>query len=90
MGNTMKREMIRYAKEVFKDLMLTEGDEWTFSVECAIWWFANDYHEGQWSELYSILSTSQYRPSPLSRSIEDEDDPDARMVYQALVERYVK
>lgn len=43
-------------------------------IEQAIYWWAADHHEGQWSELYSILSTSAYRPGPLeSRPIPDSD-----------------
>lgn len=34
---------------------------------CAIYWFANDYHSGQSSNLYSVLSTSPYSPGPLER-----------------------
>lgn len=33
-----------------------------FDVEEAIYWFASDFHDGQGSNLYSILSTSDYRP----------------------------
>lgn len=33
------------------------------SVEEALYYIAYNYHTGQFSNLYSILSTSQYRPS---------------------------
>jgi hypothetical protein len=36
-------------------------------VYCAIYWFANDWHSGQWSNLYSVLSTSPYRPGMCER-----------------------
>jgi hypothetical protein len=36
-----------------------EADE--FDVEGAIYWFASDWHSGQSSNLYSALSTSEYR-----------------------------
>lgn len=42
-----------------------EFDE--FDREEAIYWFANDWHGGQSSNLYSALSTSPYRPGPLER-----------------------
>lgn len=31
-------------------------------VECAIYWFAANHHSGQGSHLYSVLSTSSYKP----------------------------
>lgn len=34
---------------------------------CAIYWFASDYHNGQRSNLYSVLSTSPYRPGMCER-----------------------
>src|SRR5688572_16347993 len=48
-------EMLAYLNS-----QLVEMDE--FDKEGAIYWFANHYHSGQWSNLYSVLSTSQYRP----------------------------
>ena len=33
-------------------------------AEIAIYWFANDWHGGQHSNLYSALSTSIYKPGP--------------------------
>ena len=32
----------------------------------AIYWFANDYHGGQASNLYSVLSTSEFSPGPIT------------------------
>lgn len=34
---------------------------------CAIYWFAAHYHNGQRSNLYSVLSTSPYTPGPIER-----------------------
>lgn len=39
-----------------------------FDIEAAIYWFASDYHSGQWSDLYSILSCSEYRPGRMETS----------------------
>lgn len=58
-----------------------------FDLEAAIYWFANDYHGGQWSNLYSALSTSPYRPSPLAHGIENESELAAEM-YNFLVEKF--
>lgn len=57
-----------------------------FDIEEAIYWFAYNYHSGQWSNLYSALSTSQYRPSPLANG------PDEHSVYgyTALKNYYVE
>ena len=42
-----------------------------FNIEEAIYWFAYSYHGGQWSNLYSALSTSLYSPGPLTTEPED-------------------
>jgi hypothetical protein len=52
-----------------------------FDAAQALYWYANDYHEGQWSELYSILSTLEYRPGLM----ESEPDESAQPFYDALV-----
>lgn len=33
----------------------------------AIYWFASDWHGGQSSNLYSVLSTSPYKPGMMER-----------------------
>ena len=43
-----------------------------WAIEEAIYWFARQYHSGQWSNLYSVLSTSDFKPSILANEIEDE------------------
>ncbi len=43
---------------------VSEQDE--FDREEAIYWFANHWHGGQWSNLYSVLSTSPYSPGPIA------------------------
>ena len=43
-----------------------------FSAECAIYWFAYAYHGGQWSNLYSALSTSAYHPGVNESGVEPE------------------
>lgn len=51
---------------------------------CAIYWFASDHHSGQASNLYSVLSTSPYRPGRL----ESEPTGYAADHYRDLVERH--
>ncbi len=55
-------------EEILSYLANYEGDE--FDKEEAIYWFANDWHGGQWSNLYSVLSTSEYRPGPMTNGPE--------------------
>jgi hypothetical protein len=43
-----------------------------FDYYQALYWYASLNHEGQFSELYSILSTLQYKPS-LTEKVEDVD-----------------
>lgn len=43
-----------------KTLTIYEASE--FDIACAIYWFSSLWHSGQWSNLYSALSTSPYRP----------------------------
>jgi hypothetical protein len=43
-----------------------------FDTECAIYWFASDYHGGQSSNLYAALCGSEYHPGML----ENECPPD--------------
>jgi hypothetical protein len=42
-----------------------------------------DYHEGQWSERYSILSTSSYKPGLY---IEGPDSESAKILYDLLAQ----
>jgi hypothetical protein len=53
-------------------------------IECAIYWFAANYHSGQWSNLYSILSMSEYNPGPLERGPRSV----AKLIYQTLEEEF--
>ena len=59
-------------------------------VMIGLHWFASDYHEGQWSDLYKILSETSriYRPGPRIRSAKDEGEI-PEMVYKEI-ERTVK
>jgi len=60
-----REEMIEYLQYVFSGLL----DRPTFNdaVEVAMYWFANFYHGGQSSNLYSVLSTSPYKPGAMER-----------------------
>ena len=84
----LKEEMVEYLHQMFPE---ANDDDMSFDIEGAIYWFAADYHEGQSSELYSILSTSEYRPGPLEYSPSDKVSYDYSIVkemYHALEEKF--
>lgn len=57
-----------------------------FDYAEAIHCFCTLNHSGQWSELYSILSQSEFRPGPLwSESVVENENP----VYSELTEENV-
>ena len=80
-GPSLHDQMVAKAKEKFGN----EADE--FDIEAAIYWLASDYHSGQWSELYSTLSTSEFKPGPTHSSVEDEGEM-AKMIYDMLVTEF--
>lgn len=77
---SLKEEMVNYLKTTGQ-----EADD--FDIEAAIYWFANDYYDGQTSTLYSILSTSQYRPGASIGSVEEEPES-VKMLYKSLEEKF--
>lgn len=62
---------------------LSEADD--FDREGAIYWLASDYHGGQSSALYSVLSLSKFRPGPSVNGPETEME---QMLYTHLQERF--
>ncbi len=62
-------EMRDHLLKTFEGLIDPEESE--FEVEEAIYWFANDFHGGQGSNLYSALSTSEYSPGLIASGPED-------------------
>lgn len=73
----LKQEMMQFLSK-YKNLV----EEWKYSAEIAIYYFAEHYHGGQWSELYKILSTSHYRPGPMTNL--DKEDEVVKMMYEDL------
>ena len=69
--------------EMLTALAQSRADE--FDIEAAIYWFANDWHGGQWSNLYSALSTSPYRPALSESGCPDE----AMDCYDVLMSSFV-
>ncbi len=56
-----------------------------FSIEGAIYWFASHWYGGQFSNLYSALSTSPFRPG---RSSDGPGDGSEQMIYDFLVDHF--
>ena len=54
------------------------------SIEIAIHHFADQYHTGQFSDLYKVLSVSSYKQA---RSFEKEDNI-TKMMFDDLVEKF--
>ena len=83
-----KEEMVNFLKNKFKGLVDFNDSGTDFDIESAIYWFASNYYNGQWSNLYSVLSTSQFKPGPSHRSIEDEESEIGNEMYNALANEY--
>ena len=77
-----REEMIEFLKE-FGTMHAME--ELEFSMEEAIYWFSHDYHGGQSSNLYNTLSTSQFRPGPLTNK---PSEGDSSILYEYLTYEY--
>lgn len=45
-----------------------------FDRESAIWWFASQWYNGQFSNLYKALCQSPYKPSPLAQGRPNEGE----------------
>lgn len=80
-GDPTEQEMLEHL-----DPAISIYDACEVDVRGAIYWFASDHHSGRASNLYSVLSTSEYRPGPL------EDGPEEGSVmaelYSALEEEF--
>lgn len=58
---------------------LAEPSDLAASVEVAIYWFAAQWHGGQWSNLYSAMCATGYRPGPIRR-FENEGELEQELV----------
>ena len=84
-----KSELIQSAKKQFNGLSDVNSDDFNFSLESAIYYLATNYHSGQWSDLYSILSTSNYQPGKLENYDSwRECDFEGALIYDHLVETF--
>lgn len=85
-------EVTRRASDPTRMQMLRAvlGQRWVdrddkFSIEGAIYWFASRWHGGQFSNLYSALSISPFRPG---RSSNGPEDGLEQMIYDFLVDHF--
>lgn len=82
--NPTKEELLASVPSIYKE---EEGFE--TEVVVALYWFATHYHSGQFSHLYSIISSSEYKPGEGQMSINDEGFL-AEELYYHFVERFGK
>ncbi len=75
-----KEEMMEFLKNEFRS-EFNEDD-----AEVAIYWFANFNHGGQWSNLYSILSTSPFNPGRMSKG--PQEGSMEEIMYQSLESKF--
>lgn len=61
-----------------------------FEVARAVYWYCHDYHTGQGSVLYEILSQTPYVPSFSERGVKWEYYTYAEGVYDSLVDGTIK
>jgi len=76
-----KEEMFNYLRSLY-------GNEEGFrdDAEVAMYWFANFYHGGQSSNLYSVLSNSRFNPGPVAKGPEPHSSEE--MMYEDLVLKF--
>lgn len=78
-----REEILSFLKEGICKL---DSEISEFDIEEAIYWFANDWHSGQFSNLYGVLSTSEYKPGVISNGC--EKDSMSEYIYEELESEY--
>lgn len=71
--------------EEMESFLAPHADD-SFDIAESIYWFASDHHGGQWSNLYSVLSCSDYNPGPCTRGPGES----AQHLYDLLVGHFMK
>lgn len=90
MSDPDKNELVKFCDERrdFYDKM--SDNEWNFVRESAIYYFAVLNHGGQWSNLYSVLSTSEYCPGMIETFDGWSNNCfDGRMLYDEMKFEYI-
>jgi len=76
-----------------KSVLTKKAKSWGLDetdIEVAIYWYASDYHSGQYSNLYSALSKSEYKPGRMETGIDDEGNESAKDLYNVLEDKFGK
>ena len=85
-----KSEMKEDVKNHFKGLLDVNDSSFDFDFESALYYLATNWHSGQWSELYSILSTSGYKPGRLENFESWKEENFAGSdIYDYLEDKYI-
>lgn len=72
-------------REEMLEYLQSQGVE-SSDAEAAMYWFASDYHGGQGTDLYSVVSTSPYTPGPATTLASESED--VREIYDWLIMEY--
>ncbi len=80
-----KSEMLEVIPAIYKS-----EDGFDIDFEIAAYWFASNYYDGQWSNLYKVLCNSPYSPGRMANFESDikSDGTLAGDIYFELVNRY--
>ena len=81
LSDPSKDEMLEYLRNSYGNEEGFEDD-----AEIAMYWFANFYHGGQSSHLYSVLSNSRFHPGPIAKGPEPHSSEE--MMYEDLVLKF--
>jgi hypothetical protein len=76
----------KYTKRLLKFLNKEFKGNSIGDMKAAIYWYASDYHKGQNSRLYRVLTTSAYRPGSITEV--KEEDPIVLEMYGALIDEF--
>jgi len=74
----------QYFEDFYGKATKANGFE-VIDVEEAIWWYCNHYHNGGYSDLYGVLSISEYKPGLLSM---EPSEGYATEFYNVLIKAY--
>ena len=81
----MTKEEIKHAiAQHFHRLL--DSDDIEYAGEIALYWYCVHNHTGQFSDLYSILCRSDYRPCILANDSEEIVDT-VKLIYDYLTEK---
>jgi hypothetical protein len=81
----LREDILTYVKSRYKGLLETDGNDFLFDFESALYWYCSDNHGGMFTELYQLLCLSEFHPSPLHNSVESEGEVPV-MIYDTIGE----